>query len=56
MFITEEFLVILDCEMSKIPHFLDSRLIDGGEFVSLIHCPRSNPTKHFISLSGTWLC
>jgi hypothetical protein len=22
------------CEMSKIPHFLDSHLIDGGEVVS----------------------
>jgi hypothetical protein len=26
---------IKGCEMSRIPHFLDSRLIDGGEVVSL---------------------
>jgi hypothetical protein len=23
------------CERSRLPHFLDSRLIDGGEVVSL---------------------
>jgi hypothetical protein len=25
------------CETSKLPHFLDSRLTDGGEVVSLTH-------------------
>jgi hypothetical protein len=24
-----------DCETSRLPHFLDNRLVDGGEFVSL---------------------
>jgi hypothetical protein len=27
------------CEMSRLPHFLDSRLIDGGEVVSLTRRP-----------------
>jgi hypothetical protein len=25
------------CEMSRLPHFLDSRLTDGGEIVSAGH-------------------
>jgi hypothetical protein len=29
--------------MLKIPHCLDSGLIDGGEFVSLTHRPSSTP-------------
>jgi hypothetical protein len=27
------------CETSRLPHFLDSRLIDGSEVVSLIRRP-----------------
>jgi hypothetical protein len=27
------------CETSKLPHFLNSRLTDGGEVVSLTRCP-----------------
>jgi hypothetical protein len=25
------------CESSRLPHFLDNRLTDGGEVVSLMH-------------------
>jgi hypothetical protein len=25
------------CETSRLPHFLDNRLTDGGEIVSLMH-------------------
>jgi hypothetical protein len=40
--------------MLRIPHYLDSRLTDGGEVVSLTHRPRSTPQKHnFFSVSGT---
>jgi hypothetical protein len=39
------------CEMSRLPHFLDSRLTDGGEVVTLTHwlpftC-RKIPGTHF---------
>jgi hypothetical protein len=27
------------CEASRLPHFLDNRLTDGGEVVSLMHRP-----------------
>jgi hypothetical protein len=27
------------CETSRLPHFLENRLIDGGEVVSLKHRP-----------------
>jgi hypothetical protein len=33
------------CDTSKLPHFLDNRLIDGGEFVSLTRRPPFNPRK-----------
>jgi hypothetical protein len=36
--------------MLRIPHCLDSRLIDGGEVVSLTHRPRSTAQKHFFLL------
>jgi hypothetical protein len=26
-----------DCEMSRLPHFLDNRLTDGSKVVSLMH-------------------
>jgi hypothetical protein len=45
------------CEMLRILHFLDNRLTDGGEDVSLTHRPRSIAQKHFfISDSGTNFC
>jgi hypothetical protein len=31
------------CEKSRLPSFLDNRLIDGGEFVSLTHRPLFTP-------------
>jgi hypothetical protein len=34
-------------EMSRIPHCLDNRLLDGGEFVSLTRLPRFTPQKYF---------
>jgi hypothetical protein len=34
-------------EMLRIAHFLDSRLTDGGEVVSI------TPQKHYFSASGT---
>jgi hypothetical protein len=30
---------------SRLPHFLDKRLKDGGEVVSLTHRPSFTPTK-----------
>jgi hypothetical protein len=32
-------------ETSRLPHFLDNRLIDGGEVVSLTHRPPFTPRK-----------
>jgi hypothetical protein len=34
---------LLGCEMSTIPHFLDSQLTDGGEVVSLMCQPHFIP-------------
>jgi hypothetical protein len=40
------------CEASRLPHFLDSRLTDGGNFVSLTRQPlfatRKIPGTHFL--------
>jgi hypothetical protein len=40
-----------DCKTSKLPHFLDNRLTDGGEVVSLTRRPlfsrRKIPGTHF---------
>jgi hypothetical protein len=33
------------CETSRLPHFLDNRLTDGGEVVSLKHRPPFTPRK-----------
>jgi hypothetical protein len=39
------------CEMLRFPHFLDNRLINGGEVVSLTRrppfTPRNVPGTHF---------
>jgi hypothetical protein len=40
------------CEMSRLPHFLDNRLTDGGEVVSLTHWPPFTPRK----MPGTNFC
>jgi hypothetical protein len=37
------------CETSTLPHFLDNRLTDGSEVVSLTRLPRFTPRK----ISGT---
>jgi hypothetical protein len=34
------------CERSRLPHFFDKRLTDGGEAVSLTSQPPFNPTKN----------
>jgi hypothetical protein len=34
-----------DCEMSRLPHCLDSLLTDGGEVVSLTRLPLLPPRK-----------
>jgi hypothetical protein len=35
------------CEMSRLQHFLDNWLTDGGKLVSLMHQPPFTPQKHF---------
>jgi hypothetical protein len=47
---------LLGCEMLRIPHCLDSRLTDGGKFVSPTHRPRSTPQKHYFSASCNHFC
>jgi hypothetical protein len=34
-----------DCEMSRLPHFIDNRLTDDGEVVSLTRRPPFIPRK-----------
>jgi hypothetical protein len=40
------------CEMSRLQHFKDNRLTDGGEVVSLRHRPPFTPRK----IPGTHFC
>jgi hypothetical protein len=40
------------CETSRIPHFLHSRLTDGGEAVGLTRRPSFTPSK----IPGTHFC
>jgi hypothetical protein len=35
------------CETSRLPHFIDNRLTDGGEIVSLTRRPPFTPQKDF---------
>jgi hypothetical protein len=41
-----------DCETPRLPHFLDNRLTDGGEVVSLIRRSPFTPRK----IPGTRFC
>jgi hypothetical protein len=41
-----------DCETSRLPHFLDNQLTDGGEVVSLKHWPPFTLRK----IPGTHSC
>jgi hypothetical protein len=40
------------CETSRLPHFIDNRLTDGGEVVSHTRRPLFTPTK----IPGTNFC
>jgi hypothetical protein len=42
----------LGCDMSRLPHFLDNRLTDDGEVVSLMRRPLFTPRK----IPDTHLC
>jgi hypothetical protein len=45
------------CEMLRIPHCLDNRLIDGSKAVSPTHPPHFTPQKHYyFSASRTHFC
>jgi hypothetical protein len=48
--------ILKGCDMLRIPHCLDSRLTDGGKFISPKHLPRSITKKQYISLSDTHFC
>jgi hypothetical protein len=42
--------------MLKISHWLDNRLSDGGEIVSLTHQLHSTPQKYFLALISVTSC
>jgi hypothetical protein len=44
------------CEMLRISHCLDNRLIDGGKVVSPTHRPLFTPQKYYFNVSGTHFC
>jgi hypothetical protein len=45
------------CEMLRIPHCLDKRLIDGGKVVTPTHQPHFTPQKHYyFNVSGIHFC
>jgi hypothetical protein len=39
-------------EMSRLPHFLDNRLTDGGEAVSLVHQLPFTPGRFLVLISA----
>jgi hypothetical protein len=41
---------LYSCERLRVPHYLDSRLMDGSEVVRLAHQLCSTPQKHFLIL------
>jgi hypothetical protein len=41
------------CEASKLTHFLDTQLTDGGEVVSLTHHPPFTPERFLVLISTT---
>jgi hypothetical protein len=41
----------LGCETSRLPHFLDSRLTDGFEVVSLTRWPPFTPGRYLVLIS-----
>jgi hypothetical protein len=41
--------------MLRIPLYLDSRLADGGKFVSPTHRPCSTPQKYYVYAPGIHL-
>jgi hypothetical protein len=47
---------IEDCEMLRIPHYLDNQLSDCGKFVSFTHRPRSTLQKKDFSAVDTHFC
>jgi hypothetical protein len=44
------------CEISRLPHFLDSRLTDGGEVVTASHTGRPLPPELFLLLISVRNC
>jgi hypothetical protein len=45
-----------DCETSRLPHFLDNWLTDGGEVVTLTRQPTLIPRKHAVMYLAEALC
>jgi hypothetical protein len=43
---------VTGCETSRLPHFLDNLLTDGGKFLSLMRRPPFTPRK----IPGTHFC
>jgi hypothetical protein len=48
---------LLDCETSRMSHFVENWLIDGGKVVSPTHQPHFTPQKYYyFYVSGTQFC